>query len=225
MFKKKDKAKKGKEAEEASADAPAETPAAEGGDGAEGAEGESSKKKGLPIKLIAIALAGLLVVGGGGGGAAWFFLLKPKAGDAAHAEKDAHGKEKKKDKKKEKGGHGEAGKDGEKTAGTLKEGPDGVFFYTLPPLMVNMQASDGRPTFLKLEVILELSDEHLAEEIDPAMPRVEDMLQTFLRELRPEDLSGSQGTFRLRQEIQRRVNLMIAPAKVNTVLFGDVLIT
>ena len=57
------------------------------------------------------------------------------------------------------------------------------------------------------------------------MPRVEDMLQTFLRELRPEDLSGSQGTFRLRQEIQRRVNLMIAPAKVNTVLFGDVLIT
>jgi flagellar protein FliL len=224
MFKKKDKAKKGKEAEEAPDSAAAETPAAEGGEGADGAEGEAPKKKGLPIKLIAIGLAALLLVGGGGGGAAWFFLMKPKAGEAAHGAKDAHGKDKKKDKKKEKGGHGE-GKDGEKTAGVLKEGPDGVFFYTLPPLMVNMQASDGRPTFLKLEVILELSDEALAEEIDPAMPRVEDMLQTFLRELRPEDLSGSQGTFRLRQEIQRRVNLMIAPAKVNTVLFGDVLIT
>lgn len=224
MFKKKDKAK-GKDADEASVADASAAPAAEGGEGADGAEGDAPKKKGLPVKLIAIALAGLLVVGGGGGGAAWFFLLKPKAGDAAHGEKDAGAKDKKKDKKKEKGGHGEAGKDGEKTAGTLKEGPDGVFFYTLPPLMVNMQASDGRPTFLKLEVILELSDEHLAEEIDPAMPRVEDMLQTFLRELRPEDLSGSQGTFRLRQEIQRRVNLMIAPAKVNTVLFGDVLIT
>jgi flagellar protein FliL len=222
MFKKKDKAKKGKGAEEALDAAAAETPAAEGVEGTESAEGDAANKKGLPIKLIAIALAGVLVLGGGGGGAAWFFLLKPKAGDAAQGE--AHGKEKKKDKKKEKGGHGE-GKDGEKTAGVLKEGPDGVYFYALPPLMVNMQANDGRPTFLKLEVILELSEEHLAEEIDPAMPRVEDMLQTFLRELRPEDLSGSQGTFRLRQEIQRRVNLMIAPAKVNTVLFGDVLIT
>lgn len=217
MFKKKDKAKMGAEADES---AVAVVNAGSDADG-EGADGDAPKKKGLPIKLIAIGLAAVLVLGGGGGGAAWYFLLKPKAGDAQAGAKDAHGKEKKKEKKKD-AKHGE---DGAKTAGILKEGPDGVYFYTLPPLMVNMQGSDGRPTFLKLEVILELADEHLAEEIDPSMPRVEDMLQTFLRELRPEDLSGSQGTFRLRQEIQRRVNLMIAPAKVNTVLFGDILIT
>jgi flagellar FliL protein len=229
MFKKKDKAKKGKGGEDApEADAPeAAKDAPEGGEGAEGAEGEAPKKKGLPIKLIAIALVALLVLGGGGGGAAWFFLVKPKA-DAAHkaGEKEVASKDKKKEKKKEKKGEKkEGGKEGEQAAGSVKEGPDGVYFYTIPSLTVNMQASDGRPTFLKLDVVLEIPEESVAEDIDPAMPRVKDMLQTFLRELRPEDLSGSQGTFRLRQELQRRVNLMIAPAKVNAVLIEGMLIT
>ena len=97
-------------------------------------------------------------------------------------------------------------------------------FYTLPDVVVNMQTADGRPTFLKLKLTFELPDEHVAETIGPNMPRLQDMFQTFLRELRPEDLSGSQGSFRLRQELQRRVNLVIAPAKVNAVLIEEMLI-
>jgi flagellar FliL protein len=50
------------------------------------------------------------------------------------------------------------------------------------------------------------------------------MFQTFLRELRPEDLSGSQGSYQLRMEILRRVNMVIAPAKVNAVLIQEMLI-
>ncbi len=226
LFKKKDKAAKGAEAEEAASEA-ADKPAAEGADG-EGGEGEP-KKKGLPIKLIAIGLAALLVLGGGGGGAAYFFVFKKKGGEE-HAQLDSHGKPikakaKDKGKKKEKGGHGAEGKEGEGGGGALKEGPDGIYFYTLPAFTVNMQADDGRPTFLKLDVTFEISDEHIAEEIDAQMPRVQDTLQTFLRELRPEDLAGSAGTFRLRQELARRINLMIAPAKVDAVLLGDMLIT
>ena len=57
-----------------------------------------------------------------------------------------------------------------------------------------------------------------------SMPRLQDMFQTFLRELRPEDLQGSQGSYQLRAEIQRRVNLVIAPAKVNAVLIEEMLI-
>jgi len=186
----------------------------------EGAEGEAPAKKGLPIKLIAIGLAALLVLGGGGGGAA-FFLLKPKA-DAAgeHGEKP-----KKKEKKKEKGGHG-GGEAGAALpgGGTMAEGPDGVIFYTMPDVVVNMQTAEGRPTFLKLKLTFELPDEHAAEIIGPSMPRLQDMFQTFLRELRPEDLAGSQGSFRLRQEIQRRVNLVVAPTKVNAVLIEEMLI-
>ena len=184
---------------------------------AEGAEGEAPGKKKLPLKMLIIAGAAALVVLGGGGTAAFIFL-KPKP-DEAHAQKGADKKEKKKDKKKE-----EKGKEGEKGAAVVREGPDGVVFYTLPDVVVNMQTADGRPTFLKLKLTLELPDESAVEELDPAMPRLQDMFQTFLRELRPEDLAGSQGSYQLRMEILRRVNLVIAPSKANAVLIEEMLI-
>lgn len=183
---------------------------------AEGAEGEAPAKKKLPLKMLLIAGAAALVVLGGGGTAAFVFL-KPKPDEAAQADK---GKEKKKDKKKEE----KKGKEGEKGAAVVREGPDGVVFYTLPDVVVNMQTADGRPTFLKLKLTLELPDESAVEELDPNMPRLQDMFQTFLRELRPEDLSGSQGSYQLRMEILRRVNMVIAPSKANAVLIEEMLI-
>ena len=191
-------------------------PEGEAPDGAEGVEGEAPAKKKLPLKMLIIAGAAALLVRGGGGTAAFVFM-KPKP-DEAHAEK---GKEKKKDKKKEEKGKG---KEGEKGAAVVREGPDGVVFYTLPDVVVNMQTADGRPTFLKLKLTLELPDESAVEELDPNMPRLQDMFQTFLRELRPEDLSGSQGSYQLRMEILRRVNLVIAPSKANAVLIEEMLI-
>jgi flagellar FliL protein len=198
-----------------------EAPAPEG---EEGAEGEAPAKKKPPILIIAIA-AGVLVLGGGG--AAAFMLMKPKP-EAAAGE---HGKEKKKEKKEEKGGHGEkkegeGGKDAAAGAGApvIKEGPDGVVFYTLPDIVVNMQTADGKSTFLKLKLTFELPDQDTADALTPNLPRLQDMFQTFLRELRPEDLNGSQGTFQLRVELLRRVNLVAAPAKVNAVLIEEMLV-
>jgi len=188
---------------------------------AEGAEGEAPAKKKLPLKMLIIAGAAALVVLGGGGTAAFIFL-KPKP--EAAAEKGHEKKEKKKEKKKEEKKEGKEGKEGEKGAAVVREGPDGVVFYTMPEVVVNMQTADGRPTFLKLKLTLELPGEEAVEELDPNMPRLQDMFQTFLRELRPEDLQGSQGSYQLRMEILRRVNLVVAPAKVNAVLIEEMLI-
>jgi flagellar FliL protein len=94
---------------------------------------------------------------------------------------------------------------------TIREGPDGVTFLTLPDMVVNIQSADGRPTFLKLTLTLEMHDAELAHHLQAESPRVNDLLQTFLRELRPEDLAGSAGSYQLRQEILRRVNLVAAP--------------
>jgi flagellar protein FliL len=190
-------------------------------EGAEGAEGEAAagKKKPPMMILIIAAVVGVLVLGGGGAGA-YFMFLKPKP-DAEHAEAGDH-KEKPKKKKKEGGDHA-GGKEGESPA-TVKEGPDGIVFYTLPDIVVNMQSADGRPTFLKLKLTLELPNEELVDELNPAIPRMNDMFQTFLREMRPEDLSGSQGSYQLRMEILRRVNLLVAPSKVNAVLIEEMLI-
>jgi flagellar protein FliL len=209
LFKKKPKAGEEAPSEE---EAAAAKPAAEGEAGA--AEGEgAAAKKGLPLKLIIIgAAAGLVLVGGGGGA---FMMLSHPAAKA-----DAHKSAKSKKKKDEKGGDKTADKNGPQIA----DGPDGVVFYTLPDIVVNMQSADGKPTYLKLKLTLELPDEDTVDVIQPNMPRLQDMFQTFLRELRPEDLAGSQGSYQLRVEILRRVNLVIAPAKINSVLIEEMLI-
>lgn len=187
------------------------------------AEGGPAKKKKIPLLFIIIPAA--LVVLGGGGGAA-FFLLQPKAeaaeGDHGAPAGDAHGKAEKKDAG---GGHGApAGGEADPALGVIAEGPDGVTFYTLPDMVVNIQAADGRPTFLKLKLTLEMKDANLAHHLQAEMPRMHDMFQSFLRELRPEDLAGSAGSFQLRAEILRRVNLLAAPGKVDAVLIEEMLV-
>ena len=190
----------------------------DGDENAVDGEGAPGKKK-PPLKLLIIAGVGALVVLGGGGAAAFMFLKpKPAAEGEAHAEKD-----KKAEKGKEEKGKGKEGEAPESPA-VIRPGPDGVVFYTMPDIVVNMQTPEGKATFLKLRLTLELPDEAVAGELDPNLPRLQDMFQTFLRELRPEDLSGSQGSYQLRREILRRVNLVIAPAKVNAVLIEEMLI-
>ena len=207
--KSKDKGKAGKAEAEAADDNEPEAVAAEGEAEGVGEEGEGGKKK-LPLKLILIAAAGAFVILGGGGGAAFFLLHKP--GPAAAHKLPPKPKGEKKDGK------------ADPNAPQVQDGPDGVVFYTLPDIVVNMQTPDNKPTFLKLKLTFELPDHATADVLDPEMPRLQDLFQTFLRELRPEDLSGSQGTFQLRMELQRRVNLLIAPSKVNSVLIEEMLI-
>ncbi|KQY95239.1 flagellar basal body protein FliL [Caulobacter sp. Root1455] len=194
-----------------------EAPAPEGEEGV--VEGEASAKKKPPMMIIIAAAAAVVLVGGG---VTTFLLLKPKPD--AHGEA-GHAKPKKEKKKEEKGGHG-AKEGGAPAAGApvIKEGPDGVVFYTLPDIVVNMQAADGRSTFLKLKLTFELPDEETAEHLTSNLPRLQDMFQTFLREMRPEDLNGSQGSYQLRAELLRRVNLVAAPSKVNAVLIEEMLI-
>ena len=209
------------------ADLPAvsEAPAAEG-EGGEGADAAPKKKK-IPLLFIAIPAAVLVL---GGGGAAAFFMLQPKpaaaeaeGGEHGEAKADSgHGEEKKKDGG---GGHG-GGAEGEAdpSMGVIAEGPDGVTFFTLPDMVMNIQGPEGRPMVMKLKLTLETKDAHVAEQLQAEMPRLQDMFQGFLRELRPEDLAGSAGSFQLRAEILRRVNLVAAPGKVDAVLIEEMLV-
>ena len=192
-------------------------------------EGEAPAKKKLPLLFI-IAPVALLVLGGGGAGA--FFMLQPKpaAAEGEHGEeaaKGGHGEEKKggHGEKKEGGGHGAAPEgEADPALGKIAEGPDGVTFFTLPDMVVNIQSPDGRPTFLKLTLTLEMHDADLAYSLQSEMPRMQDMFQGFLRELRPEDLAGSAGSYKLRAEILRRVNLIAAPSTVDAVLIEEMLV-
>ena len=183
------------------------------------ADGNPIETKKKPPLLIIIIAAAVVVLGGGG--AAAFFLMKPKPAAEEGAEADAGHEAPKKD---DKGGHGDDAAIPVEGAGTIAPGPDGVTFYTLPDLIVNIQAVDGKQTYLKLRLTLEMKDASVATKLQQQHPRMNDMFQSFLRELRPDDLAGSAGSYQLRTEILRRVNLIAAPGKVDAVLIEEMLV-
>jgi len=100
-----------------------------------------------------------------------------------------------------------------------------VVFLDMPDVLVNLSSSSGERTqYLKVKVTLELPDQDMEEQIKPVMPRLQDAFQTYLRELRPTDLDGSAGLYRLKEELTRRVNAAIAPSRINAVLFKEIVV-
>jgi flagellar FliL protein len=98
-------------------------------------------------------------------------------------------------------------------------------YVELPDMLVNLALNPGdRQQFLKMKLTLEVKEDKQAEAIKPNLPRVTDIFQTYLRELRPSDLNGSAGLFRLKEELTRRVNLALAPNEVRAVLFKEVMV-
>ena len=100
-----------------------------------------------------------------------------------------------------------------------------LVFVDLPEILVNLSNPGAdRTQYLKVKVVLELPEQKMIEQITPIMPRVMDAFQTYLRELRPSDLDGSAGLYRLKEELTRRVNVSIAPNRINAVLFKEIVV-
>jgi flagellar FliL protein len=98
-------------------------------------------------------------------------------------------------------------------------------YVEVPDILVNLAHTPGERTqYLKVRVVLEVKDKPEVEKIKPSMPRLMDIFQTYLRELRPSDLNGSVGLFRLKEELTRRVNAALSPDQVSAVLFKEVVI-
>lgn len=180
-----------------------EDAAADGGEGGEesgeGGGGFNAKK------LILFVVLPLFILAGVGGGLYFSGFLDPYLGGG---EEQVEGEEKK-----------EAAKDddesGEKGAAA---------FVAIPTMIVNLNSTDGSSNFLRLTVQIELEDPADAAAIEAVMPRVIDQFQTYLRELRPQDLRGSAGLYRLQMELLWRVNQAASPVKVKDVLFQEILL-
>ena len=98
-------------------------------------------------------------------------------------------------------------------------------FVDLPDVLVNLSNTGAdRTQYLKVKIVLELPDATLVPQIQPLMPRVMDAFQTYLRELRPTDLDGSAGLYRLKEELTRRVNAAVAPNQITAVLFKEIVV-
>ena len=99
-----------------------------------------------------------------------------------------------------------------------------VMFYDLPEMLVNLNTGGKQTNYLKIKVSLEVENEAMLAQLDNLLPRVVDNFQVYLRELRVEDLNGSAGLYRLKEELLVRVNTAIKPHKVNDVLFREMLV-
>jgi flagellar FliL protein len=98
-------------------------------------------------------------------------------------------------------------------------------FFDLPEVLVNLSNTGGdRTQYLRAKIVLEVADQATVEQIKPVLPRVLDAFQTYLREMRTTDLEGSAGLYRLRDELTRRVNVAIAPSRINAVLFKEIIV-
>ena len=177
------------------------------GDG-DGDGGKASGGGGKKKIIIIIALAFLVIVGGVAG--AYFMgLLDPVIETIIGPEDAAEGEE---------GGEEcEEGEEGDCARGR-------AVFYDLQELLVNLNTGGRKSSFLKIRISLELASARDKAKMDTIMPRVIDNFQTYLRELRLDDLKGSAGMYRLREELLVRVNVAAAPAKIKDVLFKEMLV-
>lgn len=167
---------------------------AEDGDSGEGGGGLDAKKIVLMVVLPLLVLVGL-------GGGLYFsgildsFLKAPAEEEAQSEEQEEY-----------------------------EENDGQAHFIEIPTIIVNLNTDDGTPRYLRLSVQLEVASAEDVPKVEAVTPRVIDQFQTYLRELRVEDLRGSAGIYRLQMELLWRVNQAAAPVEIKDVLFQEILI-
>lgn len=198
----------------------------------EGAAAEEGKKSGGRKKLVLILLPVLLL--GGVGGGLWFTGILPRMLGMGHAEGGheaaGQGPAHAAAAHTGAGGHAEAGhgeakheKKGEGKEGKA-EARGGTGFVELPEIIANLNVSGRRTSFVKVKARLELARPEDEAALRAVLPRVQDLFTTYLREMRPEELRGSAGTYRLREELIARASIAAAPARVADVLFTEIIV-
>ena len=174
----------------------AEEAIAEEGDGGDVEDGEGAGKKSGKKKLILFAAIGIVVLAGAGAGVYFSGLLGGGEGAGQTAE-------------------------GGKAENAL---PVAAHYLDLDEMVVTLGGTGRKSSFLKMRLSLELESAVDEARIKSVMPRIVDNFQVFLRELRIEELQGSHGLYRVKEELLARVNAAAHPAKVKDVLFREMLV-
>jgi flagellar FliL protein len=172
-------------------------------DDAEGG-GEPSGGGGSKKKLFIIIGAAVFVLLGAGAGLFFTGLLDPLLGKKTETAEVAPA-------------------EAEPTKGGKDAAPTGpVAFFDMPEMIVTLNTSTkAKAAFMKIRLSLEVPQSSEIPKVQAAMPRIVDNLQGYLRELRVDELKGSAGAYRLKEEMLTRIKAAVAPAKVNAVLFKE----
>ncbi len=105
-----------------------------------------------------------------------------------------------------------------------KPPPGSPVFIEIPELIANLNTGNKRAVYVKAKVRIEIKRAEDEAALRAVMPRLLDLFQTYLREMRPEELRGSIGTYRLREELMSRANIAAAPVRIQDLLFVELLV-
>jgi flagellar FliL protein len=164
---------------------------------AEIAEAEPAPKKGK-LGLI-LGVAGALALGGGGFYAIYAGLLDPTALFAG----GDHG-----------GGHGSDGHGGVEAAALAD-----VAFVGMDPIMISLPPG-GNARHLRFSGQLEVAPANAAT-VAALMPRVLDVLNTYLRAVQARDIEDPAALARLRAQMLRRIQVVTGEGQVRDLLITE----
>jgi flagellar FliL protein len=216
-------------------------PVAEGEAKPDAAAQDKTKKKRKIVIIVAILLTVKLILGT----AIYFLFIKKKANSAkkveaqaiggetsaggdnaqAAAGKEGGGEDAPAEAGKEAGkeGGGEGGGAAAASGGKIQISGDS-FIQEMDEVVVNLKTDGKQNSFLKMVIAIEVVGKPPAANIDASMPKLRDSLLVYVRELRPEDLKGSSGLYRLREELLLRFNKIVYPTKIRSILFKEILV-
>ncbi len=157
------------------------------------------KKQGGNMVLILIVV--LLVILLLGGGIAAYFLLS--SDDTAQAEQTTQSAPIKR-------------KATKRSSDYLTIGP----MYPMSQFVVNL-LSDSGGKYLKVALDIELSTEELASEMDKKKSLIRDIVIRSLSSKTFEEISTMKGKDRLKDEIVKNINEVLADGQVNNIFFTD----
>jgi flagellar protein FliL len=102
--------------------------------------------------------------------------------------------------------------------------PPPPILVEVPDMVANLNSDPRRQRYIKLKAEIQVSRRQDVAAVNAAIPQLLDLFQTYLREQRPEDLQGAMGTYRLRQELIARADVVLAPVRIDDVLFVEMLV-
>lgn len=158
-------------------------------------EEDAPKKSKLPL-ILGFVLA--LVGGGGGFFAVSSGMLFGASADSEDAEETKEAKEAKAEAEAE------------------KEEALSATFLPLEPLIVSISGNGGA-RFLRFTAQLEVAPEY-AEEVTAVLPRIVDVMNSYLRAVESSDLEDPTILVRLRGQLLRRIQVVVGPDRVRDLL-------
>lgn len=89
----------------------------------------------------------------------------------------------------------------------------------LEPFTVNLAQGDGPRRYVRLSLVLKMTEQSLDTEIDARKAEIRDTIISLLNTKRPEDILKKEGKFALKEQIKAQINSFLIDSKILEVYY------